>query len=193
MSRERILFKILKVAKKLPKKKLMEREAVRINVSVPISIRKITPQEMENKVARIVGEIPYLSYIPLHDTMDEALNNWLKLINAKLDFLINLLTREKEGFSDLPFQSINLSEKGLSLKIKEKLNPDDLVEIKVVLDLFGPLGLYLYGKVVWVEALSQDTYKVGIAFINLPLDIKEKIGLYILNKEREFIREKRTS
>jgi hypothetical protein len=168
----------------------MEREAARIEVVVPVSVRKISQKELENSIARVVGEVPYLSYIQLQDTMDEALNNWLKLINAKLDYLIGLLTREKEGFGDLPLQKVNLSEKGISLKCPEKLNSGDFVEIKIVLDLFGPLGFYLYGRVVWAKDAPEGTL-IGVEFVKLPIDIKEKLGLYILNKERELIREKR--
>jgi len=169
----------------------MEREAARIEVVVPVSVRKISQEELENSIARVVGEVPYLSYIQLQDTMDEALNNWLKLINAKLDYLIGLLTREKEGFGDLPLQKVNLSEKGISLKCPEKLNSGDFVEIKIVLDLFGPLGFYLYGRVVWAKDAPEGTL-IGVEFVKLPIDIKEKLGLYILNKERELIREKRS-
>jgi hypothetical protein len=168
----------------------MEREAVRIEVVVPVSVRKISQEELENSIARVVGEVPYLSYIQLQDTMDEALNNWLKLINAKLDYLIGLLTREKEGFGDLPLQKVNLSEKGICLKSPEKLNSGDFVEIKIVLDLFGPLGFHLYGRVVWAKDTPEGTL-IGVEFVKLPIDIKEKLGLYILNKERELIREKR--
>jgi len=168
----------------------MEREAARIEVVVPVSVRKISQEELENSIARVVGEVPYLSYIQLQDTMDEALNNWLKLINAKLDYLIGLLTREKEGFGDLPLQKVNLSEKGISLKYPEKLNSGDFVEIKIVLDLFGPLGFYLYGRVAWAKDAPEGTL-IGVEFVKLPVDIKEKLGLYILNKERELIREKR--
>jgi len=168
----------------------MEREAARIEVVVPVSVSKISQEELENSIARVVGEVPYLSYIQLQDTMDEALNNWLKLINAKLDYLIGLLTREKEGFGDLPLQKVNLSEKGISLKCPGKLNSGDFVEIKIVLDLFGPLGFYLYGRVVWAKDAPDGTL-IGVEFVKLPIDIKEKLGLYILNKERELIREKR--
>jgi len=170
--------------------KAMEREATRIEVIVPVSVRKISQEELENTIARVVGEVPYLSYIQLQETTDEALNNWLKLINAKLDYLIGLLTREKEGFGDLPLQKVNLSEKGICLKCPEKLSPGDFVEIKIVLDLFGPLGFYLYGRVVWAK-YEPDGTLLGAEFIKLPTNIREKLGLYILNKERELIRGKR--
>jgi len=168
----------------------VERESVRIEVIVPVSVRKITQEELENSIARVVGEIPYLSYIPLQDTMDEVLNNWLKLINAKLDYLIGLLTREKEGFGKLSLRKVNISEKGISLKCSEKLSPGDFIEIKILLDIFGPVGFYLYGKVVWAREEEEGT-RVGAEFVKMPADIRDKLGFYILNKQREIIREKR--
>ena len=168
----------------------MEREAVRIDVSIPLEVKKISKFQIENKVARIVGDVPIFSYIPLKDTMDEALNTWLKLINAKLDYLINLLTREKEGFNNLGYKKVNISEKGMRFPFTEPLEIGEFVEIKAVLDVYQPLGFYLYGRVVRCEKKDKE-YEVAVEFINLPLEVKEKIGFFILLKERELIREAR--
>ena len=167
----------------------MKREAVRIDVTIPLEVKKIKKEEVEKLTSRIVGDMPLFSYVPLKDTVDEALNIWLKLINAKLDYLINLLTREKEGFNNLPYEKVNISEKGMRFPYKEPLNIGDYVEIKTVLDIYQPLGFYLYGKVVRCEKAGQN-YEIAVEFVNLPIDIKEKIGFYVLQKEREIIREK---
>lgn len=170
----------------------MEREAVRIDVTIPIEIRKIEVKEIENKIAYIVGDTSVFSYIPLRDTVDEALNSWLKVINAKLDFIINLLTREKEGFNTLPYRRVNISEKGLRILIEEPLEVGDYVEIKAVLDIYQPLGFYLYGRVVRCNPTERG-YEVAFEFVNLPKDIREKISFFILQKERELIRERKVS
>lgn len=166
----------------------MEREAVRINVIVPFSVRLISLEELENRRARVVGEIPFLSYIPLRDTLDETLNNWLKLINTKLDYIINLLTCDREGFSSLSQQKINLSEKGIRFTAGEEFPIGSFVEIKLVLDIYQPLGFYLYGKVLRCEKIN-DSYEVAVEFLPLPPDIREKLSFYILQKQREIIRE----
>lgn len=168
----------------------MEREAVRIDVVIPIEVKKISEEEIENKVSRVIGDTSVFSYIPLRDTIDEALNSWLKVINAKLDFIINILTREKEGFTELPYKKVNLSEKGLRLILEEPLKVGDYVEIKTVLDIYQPVGFYLYGKTVRCNK-TEKGYEAAFEFINLPKDIKEKISFYILQKERELIREKK--
>ena len=170
----------------------MEREVVRIDVILPLKVKKISSEEIENKIARIVGDISFFSYIPLKDTLDEGLNSWLKLINAKLDYLINVLTREKEGFNELPFQKVNLSEKGIKFSSKIPFKLGDLVEIKTVIDIYQPLGFYLYGEVVRCEKKKENLYEIAVKFINLPKDIKEKLSYFILYKERELIRESRS-
>ncbi len=168
----------------------MEREAVRIDVVLPIEIKEIPAEEAKNKIAKIIGDIPLFSYIPLKDTIDEALNNWLKLINAKLDYLINLLTREKEGFHKLPEKKVNFSEKGLRLLLDKPIEKGHFVEIKTILDVYQPLGFYLYGRVVRCNP-KNGKYEVAIEFINLPCDIKDKLSFFVLNKQRELIREHR--
>ncbi|QER42348.1 PilZ domain-containing protein [Thermodesulfobacterium sp. TA1] len=166
----------------------MEREAVRIDVVVPLKVTKIEPSEIENKVAHVVGDTTIFSYIPIKDTIDEALNSWLRLINAKLDYLINLMSREKEGFNELPYQKVNLSEKGIRFLTKEPFEIGDFVEIKTVLDIYQPVGFYLYGKVVRCNP-KEEKYEVAVEFINMPKDIKDKLSFFILQKEREIIRE----
>uniref|UniRef100_A0A832GNA4 PilZ domain-containing protein n=1 Tax=Caldimicrobium thiodismutans TaxID=1653476 RepID=A0A832GNA4_9BACT len=168
----------------------MKREAVRIDVVIPIEVTPITEKEAANLKARIIGDMPLFSYIPLKDTMDEALNNWLKMLNAKLDYLINLLTCEKEGFTKLPLRKVNLSEKGLRFVAEKDFPIGSFVEIKMVLDLYQPLGFYLYGKVVRSEK-KDDVYEVALEFLPMSPDIREKLSFYILQKEREIIRQMR--
>jgi len=171
----------------------MKREAVRIDVILPLKVRKIEPKELKNKISRIVGDVSIFSYIPLKDLPDEALTSWLKLINAKLDYLINLFTREKEGFNELPYKKVNISEKGMRFPSEEPYYIGDILEIKTVLDIYQPVGLYLYGKVVRYEKKGPDKFEVAVEFVNLSPDIRDKISFFILNKERELIRKKRLS
>ncbi|MCS7199210.1 MAG: PilZ domain-containing protein [Caldimicrobium sp.] len=168
----------------------MEREVVRIDISIPMVAYPISKEEWEKKSARVVGDMPIFSYIPLKDTLDEALNNWLKLINAKLDYLINLLTCEKEGFTGLPYQRVNFSEKGIRFLYSSPLEKGQIMEVKLVLDLYQNLGFYLYGEVVRCEK-KDDQYEVALEWLPMPLDIREKISFYILHKQREIIREKK--
>lgn len=168
----------------------MEREAVRIDVTIPFEAHPITEDDLKKKNARVVGDMPIFSYIPLKDTLDEALNNWLKIINAKLDYLINLLTCDKEGFTTLPYQSVNISEKGISFITDAPLNIGQAVEVKMVLDLYQSLGFYLYGRVVRCEP-KENRYQIGLEWLPMSPDIRDKLGFYILHKQREIIRKKK--
>ncbi|WP_028840564.1 PilZ domain-containing protein [Thermodesulfobacterium hveragerdense] len=168
----------------------MEREAVRIDVIIPLEVTKLDPSEIENRIAHVVGDTSIFSYIPIKDTIDEALNSWLKLINAKLDYLINLMSREKEGFNNLPYKKVNLSEKGLRFISQDPFEINDFVEVKTVLDLYQPVGFYLYGKVVRCKPV-EGKFEVAVEFVNLNKTIREKISFFILQKEREIIREMR--
>jgi len=60
------------------------------------------------------------------------------------------------------------------------------------MDIYQPLGFYLYGEVLRCEKKEEKIYEVAVKFINLPKDIREKISYFILQKERELIRELRS-
>ncbi|MFN3568348.1 MAG: PilZ domain-containing protein [Caldimicrobium sp.] len=167
----------------------MKREAVRIDVIIPIEVCPLKEREHEHIQARTVGELPLFSYIPIKDTLDEALNNWLKLLNAKLDYIINFLTMEKEGFNRLPMKQVNISEKGIRVPVEMPFEIGSYAEVKMVLDLYGPVGFYLYGKVLRCEK-KDEGYEIALEWIALPPHIKEKLSFYILQKEREIIRSK---
>lgn len=168
----------------------MEREAVRIDVTLPFEVTPLSEKDLKEREARIIGDMPLFAYIPLKDTLDEALNNWLKLINAKLDYLIGLLTREKEGFHELPIKRVNLSEKGVRFPSEVPFEVGTPLEVKLVLELYQPLGFYLYGRVLRCEK-QEEYYDVALEWLHLPPEVREKLSFFILQKQREIIREKR--
>ncbi|MCS7149831.1 MAG: PilZ domain-containing protein [Caldimicrobium sp.] len=168
----------------------MEREAVIIDVTIPFEAHPISEEDLQKKNARVVGDMPIFSYIPLKDTLDDALNNWLKILNAKLDYLINLLTCYREGFTTLPYQSVNISEKGISFIYDSPLNIGQAVEVRMVLDLYQSIGFYLYGRVVRSDP-KDNKYQIGIEWLPMSPDISDKLSFYILHKQREIIRKKK--
>ncbi len=165
----------------------MERSSVRIDVVVPFEAQVISEEELAEREARMIGIVSYFSYFPLKEVSDEALNEWLKLINAKLDFIINCLIRGREGFNSLPQKKINLSEGGCKFYSDFSLEVETPIEVKIILDLYEPIAFYLYGRVKRCEP-KEGGYEIALEWVNLTPDIQEKLGFYILQKEREYIR-----
>lgn len=126
-----------------------------------------------------------------NSVMDKALNDWLVMINSKLDTLINMMNYQREGFLSLPFTKVNISGGGLSFPMQDSCQPGDILEIKMLLPETPPIPLYLYGEVVSVDQLPEGL-NVGVQYTATDQDIQELIARYVFNRQREILRERKS-
>lgn len=165
------------------------REFSRVDASIPLSFRLLTDDEKEKVKARIAGDITF-GNIPVEEPTDKALAEWLKIINSKLDYLINIWSYHQEGFSCLPLQEVNISGGGLSFYSNTPYNQGDILELKTVLEGPSTIALYLYGEVVNCDK-EKDNYKIGVKFVNIDEDIRDYIIRFVFHRQRQIIRQKR--
>ena len=59
---------------------------------------------------------------------DESMNQWLKVINAKLDYLISQFLAKREAIV-MTIEPLNISINGMSIIVQDKLRFDDLLKI----------------------------------------------------------------
>ncbi|MCS7215038.1 MAG: PilZ domain-containing protein [Thermodesulfovibrio sp.] len=166
------------------------REFSRVDAVIPLCVRLISNEEKSRIKSRVSGEIYFNSRQPIEEPVDKALAEWIKLINSKLDYLINLLTFKEEGFSCLPPTEVNISGGGMSFLSETLFNIGDILELKVVLELPSPVALFLYGEVVKCEK-KDKYYRVAVKFINIEEDIRDYIIRFVFNRQRQLLRQKR--
>jgi hypothetical protein len=166
------------------------REFSRVDADVPIAVRLVPSEERSNIRSRISGESVLAEFQTLTDVKDQLLADWLKMLNAKLDSIINMLTFQREGFGSLPFAQINISGGGMGFTSREPYNQGDVLEIKMILPMLPPVALYLYGEVVKVEKQINGFY-TAVKFIAIDEDIRDEIVKFVFRKQREMLRDKR--
>lgn len=166
------------------------REFSRVDANIPLAVRQVLEEEKPNIRARISGDLTLISPKPTEDISDKVLGEWLKFINSKLDFLINLLSIQQEGFSSLPVKQVNISGGGMSFFSKTPYNIGDILEIKTVLELLYPVAMYIYGKVISCEKID-DGFKIGVEFINIDEDIRDYIVRFVFHRQRQIIRQQK--
>jgi hypothetical protein len=166
------------------------REFSRVDANIPLASRLVPPDENKDLRPRVMGQIDTAEFRSLPDVEDKALNNWMKMLNAKLDAIINMITFQREGFSSLPFTNVNISGGGLSFYSKDWYNVGDILELKMLLPLMPPTALYLYGKVMKVEKPAEG-YLIGVKFLDLDEDIQDLIVRFVFQRQRDILREKR--
>lgn len=170
----------------------MRREYSRVEAYIPFEHRVVGPQELEYIHARISSKTASAEFRALPDSgnQDNLQEEWLKIINFKLDTVIRLLTLQREGYFGLPYRAVNISGGGMAFYLPEPVRLGDLLEIKLVFTLTNFVALCLYGEVVKVEA-REENFFTAVHFVHMDEMVRNEIIRFVFEREREIIREKR--
>lgn len=169
---------------------IRQREFSRVDAHVPFEASMVPSEKQQNMRSRVSGQIDPVEYSNMADHEDKVLNDWLRMLDAKLNAVINMLSFQRDGFSALPFVNINISGAGIRYTSEQWYNKGDILEMKIMLPLMPPVALYLYGIVVNAEKLT-NSYNIGVKFTNIDEDIQDLIVQFVFKKQRELLREKR--
>lgn len=166
------------------------REFSRVDASIPLDVRLLTPEEAKAAKSKVSADttITYLSTPPDHE--DRILSDWLKMLNDKLDSILTLLTFHKEGFSSLPYRDVNISGGGMSFMWNQGFSKGSILELKMLLPMFPPVALYVYGEVVTSEP-KGETYRIAVKFVKIDEEIRDEIVRFVFKKQRDVMRQKR--
>jgi hypothetical protein len=168
------------------------REFCRIEVCIPFACRLVPPAQQKKIRSHISGSSAYAGHEALPEIKDPAIAEWLNLLNRKLDTLIRLLTMEREGFYELPFECVNIGGGGLRFSSREKYRQGDMLEVKMMLSPMNPIALYVYATVSTVAEISPDGYySTSVQFTQMDHAIQEEIIRFVFEQEREIIRGKK--
>ncbi len=168
------------------------RKYCRVEACIPFACRLVPPEE-RNKVQSHISSATFLTgHKPMAEIHDPSLAEWINLVSIKLDTIIQLLTLEREGFSSLPFECINISGGGLRFLSQDKYAMGDTVEIRMMLSLLHPVALYTYATVLSVsERRTEGDYDVSVEFIAMDNAIQDEIIRFVFEREREILRVKK--
>ncbi|MBN2653645.1 MAG: PilZ domain-containing protein [Nitrospirae bacterium] len=166
------------------------RESPRVDVVIPFEASLVPASEKENIRSRKAGWSMPAEYQTMAEIEDKLLSDWLKMLNIKLDLIINMMALTKEGMSSLPPSRLNISGTGLSFSAVNGFSVGDIVELKLLLPLMPPVALLIYGEVVCCDKESGIS-KTAVKFINIDEEITDEIVKFIFKTEKEILRDKR--
>lgn len=166
-----------------------KREYSRVEAYIPLEYKLIDSKQKNFIRSRVSGEtnLAEFKFLPDHD--DQLTNDALKIINAKLDLIIKMMTIAHDGFGSLPLVKVNISGGGISFNSGEQFSVGDILEMKAMLTLQSPIAIFLYGEVVDVN--KNADYDTLVQFIAIDDFIRDEIIRFVFEREREIIREKR--
>jgi hypothetical protein len=185
--------------------KLDNREFFRIDDRLPLELRQIGREEfvrLENiircsstcKVDTLV-EMRFLSDIVFRSKGEEnELLTYLRIIDKKLDTVIDLLGRQKtdDSYKRL-YTQVNLSGAGIKFISDEPFTDGDLLELKIGLPLSPFPNISTLCQVVRARRSAQtskEEWEVALKFLVINDHDRDFIINYIFTKERESLRNK---
>jgi len=170
----------------------LQREYSRVDVYIPCEYRIVLEEEIPHVQARISSEnmVAEHRHIPCRGDSDPVLEEWLQILNSKLDTIIHLMQVQQEGIFGFPYKTVNISGGGMSLPVKEAIPIGETLEIKVMLPFQQPVVLIIYGRVIKYEIIDGKHF-VAVHYTNMDDFMRDIIVRFVFERERELIRETR--
>ena len=129
------------------------------------------------------------------DMPDESINPrlWKKLISmdAKLNLILEKLIQNSDGFNQAQNRQLSLSEEDIRILAPDVFAAGDFIEIKMLLPVNTPVWIILYGRVSQTINVTPKQNEIWIQFSEMADDVKQVMGYYLLNRQREIVRKLR--
>ena len=167
------------------------RQYSRVDTFIPVDLKRLSPEERSTARARTSVESALTTSQALPELENEPLSEALKILNAKIDTILNMLTFQSHGYQALQFCEVNLSAGGLSLHRPENFRAGDFVEVKMMFPTLPHIIFYVYGEVVHAEKECTGQYLVSVEFKEIDEDMRDLIAKYVFERQREILRKKR--
>lgn len=132
--------------------------------------------------------------IPLSQMVHYAIDMLIRM-NSKIDRLLDLLEGGRgEQIKAEVVESVDISGSGMSFMLSSPVKIGQLLQISLqVADI--PLGTFdVYGKVIWVtpvENSDPELFKVGIEFVEISEEVRDRLIEYSFVRQRKMIRDKK--
>lgn len=165
------------------------REYSRVDSYLPIEIRRVPMEEKGCMRSRTSVESVMTDFQNFPEIEEnQVLSECLRILNAKLDTIVNMLTLQCTEYSRLKFAQVNISAGGLSVASEVCFEPGETVEIRLMLPSTTYVIFYLYGNVVKVERESSGLYQIAVEFTEIDEDIRDRIAKHVFERQREILR-----
>lgn len=184
------------------------REAVRVDERCLFHWQILSTEEYQRIAADYANGIPLYSQEKLADIqMITGARNALARVREKdadladflshLDTKINFLLKRMEGghtlLDTMQIQDINLSAKGVGFKSEEKLAPDRIIEMNILL-LPDYVHIYALGRVVASireEDKGKKLYRNSVEFQIITDEDRETLVRYNFDQQSRMLRQQR--
>lgn len=180
------------------------RSHVRTDMLFQVKFNVITAEEhrlimgnKEEKVSLRAHSLPIddpTEFLP-GNGIDPSLIQFLLQMDQKMDRIMALISgekREKDFFSH--GCGVNISGSGMMAIVDHAVEVGQIIHATFFLSKYPPLYLDLFGEIVRVTPIDEkgaERYQIGIHFLDLSVNDREKIIATVFRRQRESLREQK--
>lgn len=180
------------------------RRYFRVQNTLTIAFRKITPQALEQQTtpAQTGGDVYALStrleqlnqesriLLRRLAKNDPILGEYLVLMEQKNREIADFLLGREVEWDNQTTQEVNLSASGISFHSEWAMESGDILEMKLIL-LPERTGLRVYGRVINCQSSSvppQPGYQIAVDFMGLEDSERDILIAYLIKRQQEQLR-----
>jgi hypothetical protein len=183
------------------------RSYVRGAFSFKVNFRLLTPdgyqdiRELSNQFGypdeAIISDITEPDKSDAEITLNACLIDFLLQMDEKLDQILARLSKDEEGRGFLLKQGIgtNISGSGMNVVVEEPVEPGQIIQARFVLSRIPLVFIDTFGEVLRVTPVDENgtvTYNLGIEFLDLKHNDRERIIACVFQRQRKSIRERKS-
>jgi hypothetical protein len=180
------------------------RSFFRIQDRLVVEFRQITPEDF-TKLKDVIQYNSIQTIDKIEEThlladrgmkgKNEELCAYMRIMNKKLDTIINLLSQSQYGETYHNVQTeIILSGAGVQFESHIVLKTGDYAELKIVVPIFPYPKITILCQVVRVESsggAAAGAFRIAMQFLVINEKDRDFLIKYIFEKEREYLRQKK--
>jgi len=123
---------------------------------------------------------------------NQCLVDLLFHIDEKLDRILAVLSKDDPDIALFKQGSgVNIGGSGMKMVVNIPVEPGQIIHTNLVLSKFPPMLMDVFGEVIHAEPLNEGgktVYQLGIKFLDLDINDREKIIACVFQRQREAIR-----
>ncbi len=179
------------------------RSHVRGDLSFKVKYTIITPEEYEKlktseeEIFSPNKEEPIIDITDTDRDTDSTSNtcliDLLLHMDEKLDRILSILSKgeAEKGFFNYEGIGIDISSSGMNIVVDKPVEPGKIIHANFVLSRFPLVLIDLFGQIIRVTPVDEEgktMYHLGIKFLDLKPNDREKIITCVFQRQREAIR-----
>ncbi len=187
-----------------PKEK---RSFVRANMSFKLKFRVISQEEYDAIKETTNQTLPPDEKRLIFDNTDADTNlnditanhclvNLLFHIDEKLDLILATLSKDEPDIALFnQGAGVNIGGSGMKMIADIPVETGQIIHTNLVLSKFPPVFMDVFGEVVRAKPLNENgktVYHLGVKFLDLDVNVREKIIACVFQRQREFIRREKS-